>query len=129
MRMRAPMAAVAALAVVLAAAGAAPAAVVLHLKLDASVPEADQVVTEAPDRIVLDYSQSPELAVSRVTLEGEQGEVEVSEVKRSEEDDTILWVAIEQPLTDGAYTVNWVTSSGDGHPIRGEFSFTVSTGR
>jgi methionine-rich copper-binding protein CopC len=38
-------------------------------------------------------------------------------------------VAFEEPLHDGAYTVNWTTSSGDGHPVRGEFSFTVSTGR
>jgi methionine-rich copper-binding protein CopC len=56
-------------------------------------------------------------------------DVELSEVKRSEDDDSILWVGIPHPLADGAYTVSWATSSADGHPVRGEFAFTVAAGR
>jgi methionine-rich copper-binding protein CopC len=107
----------------------APAESILHLKLDSSTPQADQVVSESPDKIVLDFSQRPELPVSRIAVTGAQGAAELADVQRSEEDDTILWAAVEEPLADGAYTVNWVTSSGDGHPVRGEFSFTVTTGR
>jgi len=116
-------------AVVLLCVNAATAESVLHLKLDKSTPAADQVVSEVPTKIVLDFSLAPELAVSRIAVAGAGGKVEMGEVKRSAEDDTILWASVEEPLADGAYTVNWTTSSGDGHPVRGEFSFTVQANR
>lgn len=102
---------------------------VFHLALDKSTPEADQVVSEAPDKIVLDFTERPELSVSRIVVKGAQDAVELGDIERSEEDETILMAAFEAPLADGAYTVSWVTSSADGHPVRGEFSFTVQTGR
>jgi len=101
----------------------------LHLKLDKSTPEADQVVTTAPAKIVLDFSEAPELAVTRVVVSHGEVNATLGEVKRDEEDASILWAAFEEPVGDGAYTVNWVTSSSDGHPVRGEFAFTVQTGR
>lgn len=110
-------------------AGAAPAESVLHLKLDKSAPEADQVVSEAPTKIVLEFSERPELAVSRIAVKGAHGDAKLTAVARSEEDETILWAAFETPLTDGAYTVSWMTSSSDGHAVRGEFSFTVRAAR
>lgn len=106
-----------------------PADGALHLQLDKSTPEADQVLTEAPDRIVLEFSLAPELAVSRVAVRNGEAETKLGELQRSEEDETILWAGFQEPVADGTYTVNWTTSSGDGHPVRGEFSFTVSTGR
>ena len=110
-------------------AGVAPAENALHLYLDKSAPEADQIVTEAPTKIVLEFSEEPELAVSRIAVKGAHGDVKLKEVARSEEDETILWAAFEAPLTDGAYNVTWMTSSGDGHPVRGEFAFTVRAER
>ncbi len=110
-------------------AGSAPAADTLHLKLDKSAPEADQVLTAAPEKIVLEFSQKPELAVSRIVVTGGEGPAKLTDVARSEDDETILWAAFEEPLTTGAYTVRWMTSSGDGHPIRGEFAFTVRADR
>ena len=106
-----------------------PADGVVHLKLDKSTPEADQVLTAAPDRVVLDFSLAPELAVSRVVVSNGETDAKLGELKRSEDDETILWAGFEEPVADGMYTVNWTTSSGDGHPVRGEFSFTVSAGR
>ncbi|UJP10734.1 copper resistance protein CopC [Microbacterium sp. KUDC0406] len=45
---------------------------------------------------------------------------------------TVAGSAVTQPLADGgpagAYHVAWKVVSGDGHPIAGEYSFTVSTG-
>jgi methionine-rich copper-binding protein CopC len=110
-------------------AAASTAESVMHLKLDKSTPEADQVLAQAPDRIVLEFSQKPELSVSRIAVTGAHGAAKTTDIGRSEDDETILWVAFEEPLEAGAYTVNWTTSSGDGHPIRGEFSFTVSAER
>lgn len=129
MKKRLLVLAVLALGIVGFVAAPAPATNVLHLKLDKSTPEADQVVSTAPEKIVLDFSEKPELAVSRVSLKSGGREIELSDVKRSEEDESVLWAAVESPMSDGAYTVSWVTSSGDGHALRGEFSFTVATGR
>jgi len=110
-------------------AGLAPAENVLHLMLEKSAPEADQVVSKAPTKIVLEFSEEPELAVSRIAVKGAHGDAKLTDVARSEEDETILWASFEAPLTDGAYTVTWMTSSSDGHPVRGEFSFTVRAAR
>ena len=107
------------------AVGTAPAESVLHLKLDASSPAADQVLDASPEKIVLEFSEWPELTISRIVIE----DAKLSRVARSEEDETILWVSVEEPLASGTHTVSWVTSSGDGHPVRGEFSFTVGAGR
>ena len=123
------LAVAAVLVVVVVAVGSAPAENVLHLKLDKSTPEADQVLRQAPGKIVLEFSQQPELAVSRITVKSDHGDAMLTDVARSEEDATILWAAFEAPLADGAYTVNWMTSSSDGHAIRGEFSFTVRADR
>lgn len=121
--------AVGAVVVVVLAFGSAPAVTTLHLKLDKSTPEADQILRQAPEKIVLEFSEKPELPVSRISLAADHGDPKLLEVARSEEDETVLWAAFEEPLSDGVYTVNWATSSADGHPIRGEFTFTVNASR
>lgn len=128
MKKRALLSVQAILVVVVLAGAVVTAEEFLHLKLDKSAPEADQVLREAPAKIVLDFSEKPEAAVSRISVKGEHGDAKLTAVAAGEDDDTILWAAFEEPLVDGAYSVSWVTSSGDGHPVRGEFSFTVSAG-
>ena len=113
-------------AIALLAAGIAPASESLHLKLDKSLPAADQTLTESPAKIVLDFSQKPELAVSRLTVARGEIRAKLGELSHDAEDDSILYAIVEAELPDGTYRVNWLTSSGDGHPIRGEFSFTVA---
>jgi hypothetical protein len=108
---------------------AAPAGAAFHLKLDKSEPAAEQVLEASPEKIVLYFSQRPELAISRVTITGAEGEAKVGKVQRNEENETILWAAVEEPLAAGGYTVAWVTSSADLHPVRGEFTFTVQAAR
>lgn len=101
-------------------AGATP----LHLRLERSSPAADAEITEAPAEIRLYFSQEAELAVSRVTLEGPDGPVKLSALEAGVEHS--LFARIEEDLAAGAYTVSWRTSSGDGHPIRGTFGFTLT---
>ena len=129
MRTRLVVFAVLAVAATLLVAGAAPATEAFHLYLDKSMPAADAVVTQSPEKIVLEFSESFEMAVSRVTIKGVAGDVTLGKLGRHEEDETIMWAPIETPLTDGVYSVNWVTSSADGHPVRGEFDFTVEAAR
>ena len=119
------LALVAFVGVAIIAVAPAPAAEALHLQLDASMPAAGQTLEASPEKIVLEFSERPELAVARVAIDN----AKLGKITRSEEDETILWVAVEEPLAAGTHTVNWVTSSGDGHPVTGEFSFTVSARR
>ena len=97
--------ALAALIAVVLVVGSAPAESGIHLKLDKSLPEADQVLRETPDKVVLEFSLKPELAVSRITVKGDHGDAKLTDVARSEEDETILWAAFEEPLADGTYAV------------------------
>lgn len=98
---------------------------ILHLKLDSSIPKADEMLETPPKRIVLKFSQRPELTVAKIGIQ----DGKLSKVMRGEEDETILWVAVEESLPAGNHIVKWVTSSSDGHPVRGEFSFAVSVRR
>ncbi len=67
--------------------------------------------------------------MSRITVKGAGGNVELSKPAVSEDDDSILWATFAKPLADGMYSVSWVTSSGDGHPVRGNFDFSVKAAR
>ena len=125
MRTRLVVSAVSAVAATLMVAGAAPATEAIHLWLDKSTPAADAVVAQSPERIVLDFSEGFEMAVSKVTIKGVAGDVKLGKLVRHKEDETIMWAPIETPLADGVYSVSWITSSGDGHPVRGNFDFTV----
>ena len=98
---------------------------ILHLKLDSSIPKADEILKASPKKIVLEFSQRPELSIAKIDIQ----DGKLGKVMRSEEDETILWAAIEESLPAGKHTVKWVTSSSDGHPVRGEFSFAVSVRR
>jgi|TARA_B100000959_G_scaffold167266_1_gene175141 hypothetical protein len=98
---------------------------ILHLKLDSSIPKTDEILKASPKKIVLEFSQRPELSIAKIDIQ----DGKLGKVMRSEEDETILWAAIEESLPAGKHTVKWVTSSSDGHPVRGEFSFAVSARR
>lgn len=105
-------------------ARAATHAPALHLQLERSSPAADASLESAPAEIRLWFSERPELAVSMIRVEGPAGAVKTGELAAGDDND--LSVTLPADLTAGAYTVTWRTSSGDGHPIRGNFGFTVA---
>ena len=39
--------------------------------------------------------------------------------------DAPVVVRITGPVVDGVQTVNWSAASGDGHPVKGSFTFTA----
>ena len=98
-----------------------------HMKLNKSQPEADTVIPESPSVIQAWFSQAPELSLSRIALEGPDGEVDLAAVRAGEE--FSLLSEVPAGLRPGSYTVNWRTAGDDGHVVRGSFSFLVgSTG-
>jgi methionine-rich copper-binding protein CopC len=98
-----------------------------HMRLTKSVPTADTTVTESPSVVQAWYSQQPEMAVSRLSLRGDGGAVDLGEA-RSGNDNSIV-ARVPRPLAPGSYTVSWRTAGDDGHVVRGTFEFTVASAR
>lgn len=121
---RAPALCIVAL-VATALAHASAAAPAFHLQLTRSSPADGAELTEPPAQIRLWFSETPEHAVSMIRLEGAGGEVELGEVRAGDEDSLIADVV--GTVAAGDYTVTWRTSSGDGHPVRGSFTFALAT--
>lgn len=104
---------------ILAFAGTASA----HTDLSTTNPEDGSEVTEAISSISLTYSGQIEEGSSFEIMDEAGTAVPVNEFTVT---DGILTGNLEAPLENGEYTVNWNSISEDGHPLEGEFSFTVS---
>ena len=102
---------------------ASVAAVAAHMAVQKTMPEADAVLSESPQHIQMWFTQSPDPAISRLTLEGAGGAVGLGETEVR--DDRSLVAMLPSKLGAGAYTVRWRTAGDDGHTQRGEFAFTV----
>jgi methionine-rich copper-binding protein CopC len=97
-----------------------------HTRLVRSEPAKDSVVRLAPTELRLWFSETLDLAVTRVTLaDGNRQPVAVNALTRAEGADAPIVAPLNAALPDGNYTVTWSTSSKDGHPVRGTFRFSV----
>jgi len=115
--------AVAALGVVISAAffiGWTP----FHIELNASYPEVDQVLGEAPTEMWLEFSVAPDMERSSFSVRGAEGSVELGEISAGDSP-KIIRAGVEGELEPGDYTVSWVAAPMDDHAVRGRFTFTV----
>jgi methionine-rich copper-binding protein CopC len=119
------LAVLAAGAALLVASGPTPVRSEMHLRLTASSPAKDTVLTAAPTRLVLTYSQEPQVRLSSITLTGPAGAVALSPVVADSADKNKLVARVTGAMAPGAYTIAWRTASSDGHPIRGEIPFSI----
>ena len=94
-----------------------------HLAVTKTMPEGDAAVTESPDQVQVWFTQDPDAAVSKLTLEGPDGEVGLGETMVA--DEKSLVAAVPTELSPGSYTVGWRSAGDDGHVRRGEFAFTL----
>ncbi|MEX2179046.1 MAG: copper resistance protein CopC [Gemmatimonadaceae bacterium] len=102
-----------------------PSVASAHTALSRSHPAKDSRLATAPARVTLWFTARPQLGFSSIRLLGPDGEVPMERPTA----DTVNAIAanIGQRLPPGEYRVQWQTASADGHPIRGEFTFTVLT--
>lgn len=107
---------------------ASAASSVWHLALTDSYPKKDQVLAESPDTIRLWFSEEPELALARISLEGENGKIEMGKVRETHDPKSFEADLLEQ-LPAGSYRVAWRAAGSDGHVVRGRYNFEVRTGR
>lgn len=94
-----------------------------HMAVQKTMPEADAVLSEPPHHIQIWFTQSPDPVISRLTLEGANGEIALGDTRV--QDDRSLMAMLPSALEAGSYTVKWRTAGDDGHTQRGDFAFTV----
>lgn len=98
----------------------------LHTRLVRSEPAKDSVIRVAPTELRLWFSDMIDLAVTRVLLfDGQRAPVRTAALTRADATDAPIIAALAAPLPNGNYSVEWSTSSQDGHPVRGAFRFSV----
>ncbi len=99
-----------------------------HGRLKGSVPAAGAHVPLAPRVLRLEFTEVPEVAFSRVELQGPAGTpIPLGPLRADPASSTVLMVpVVAGSLEAGVYTVRWQVAGADGHPVRGEFVFTVT---
>lgn len=105
-----------------------PDSALAHQRLEHSVPSAEAHLSDAPTELRLTFAEPLELALTAIRLTGPVGAVELGDMRLHPDSNTVALVPIEGPLQAGEYTVGWQTVGQDGHPVRGEFSFTIAEG-
>jgi hypothetical protein len=104
----------------------ADSASAFHLGLKRSEPAKDAIVTKAPTAITLWFTERPELAVTTISLlDANSAKVVLAPPRLDVADGATVIADVKGGLPPGVYRVQWKTSSHDGHPVRGEFAFTV----
>lgn len=100
-----------------------PSVASAHLALRRSEPADSASLVAPPRSITLWFTVRPQLSFSRLTLAGPAGEVPLGAL--AADTGNALRAVLPATLAPGRYLVRWQAASGDGHPIRGEFIFTV----
>ncbi|WP_328822611.1 copper resistance CopC family protein [Micromonospora rubida] len=96
-----------------------------HNSLTGSNPENGARVAAAPQRIELRFLAKPDPGTTKITLTGPDN------VAALGGEPTFSGSRVSVPFAPGAaglYVVGYQVASGDGHPIKGEVRFTLTTG-
>lgn len=106
----------------LSLAGALPASA--HSTLISATPEDGATLDEPPEAVVLTFNEDVTDLGSDIVVTGPNGD------EATAGETTIDGPEISRPLADdlpaGEYTITWRAVSADGHPISGEFTFTLT---
>jgi methionine-rich copper-binding protein CopC len=90
-----------------------------------SMTPAKDAVTGAPTEISIVFSEDLEPKFSTLAVEDSTGVI-VSKQKAVLDPANAKHLTLALPkLAAGVYTVDWVSSSADGHTLKGKYSFTV----
>ncbi|WP_158583020.1 copper resistance CopC family protein [Lysinibacillus yapensis] len=94
-----------------------------HSNLSGSNPADGEVVTEPLNEITLEFEGQIEQG-SFIDVTSSSGQaVEIKDIIIG---DGTLTGTVAEPLPNDDYQVNWSIISEDGHPLEGEFTFTVN---
>lgn len=106
-----------------AAAGSTPR----HFELRASVPAEDTVLSAAPERVQLWFTQEPQLEGARIRIVDAGGDqVEMGPTAPVPDTATSLRAEVRGSMAPGAYVIHWRAMARDGHLVTGEIPFEVA---
>lgn len=108
--------------------GLFPLAAAAHQQLLRATPGKGDHLSAAPSQLRLVFNEPVEIAVSRVRLTGPLGDIALAELMLDADSSTVLVAGIAGTLVAGTYTVTWQVVGSDGHPVRGEYTFTIAPG-
>ena len=93
-----------------------------HSHVSGTNPADGEVVTEPLQEITIEFDGGIEQGsfIDVTTTSGE--EIDVQDIIIG---DGVLTGTLAEPLQNDVYQVNWSIISADGHPLEGEFTFTV----
>lgn len=111
----------------LAACLGMPSALHAHEALERSIPARGAHLSAAPRQLRLTFTERPELTFTRLRLLG-PGNASVALGALSLDSVRTVVASINGPLTGGTYTVVWQVAGADGHPVRGQYTFTIAPG-
>jgi copper transport protein len=108
----------------LAGLPASALATLLHARLLRSSPAADARLTSQPQSIRLVFSEAVVAELSQVVVTGPAGSAQPVRVSLDPRDNHVL-IGDVVSLPAGAHRVAWRIVSADGHPVAGNFSFSL----
>ena len=94
-----------------------------HTSLEDSTPKDGEVITEPIQELTLLFETKVEETSSINVLNSNGESVALGNFVI---EDGEMWATFLQPLENGDYKVEWKIIGVDGHPINGEFSFSVN---
>jgi methionine-rich copper-binding protein CopC len=97
-----------------------------HAHLESTQPLNGDHLKTSPDMISIRFGSAVEPALSKIVLTDGGDQLVTTGLVESSDDAKALFVKPTAPLKPGDYQVRWSALSHDGHPISGDFSFTVS---
>lgn len=113
-------------AVLLLAFAATASATVLHIRLEMSSPERDEVLSAVPSQLRLVFSGPIEARYTSVTLTAPNGtRVPIGDVVFADGSDRDITTMLPALTQSGSYTVTWRTAGADGHVLEGSYAFVL----
>jgi methionine-rich copper-binding protein CopC len=95
-----------------------------HAKLTGSSPGAGSTWEVAPTKVILEFNENVQANFAVVTVAGPGGSA-ISTGHVSVTDNKVI-AGVRRPTQPGDYTVAWRVVSEDGHPVDGEFTYTLT---
>ena len=111
--------------VVLAAAGAFPAAASAHAVLEKTTPLASATVPASPARVTLTFDEAVEPRFAVISVTDANGTSRLKGRPTRSRATPTRSRSTSRHLPQGWYLVYWRAISADGHPVRGAFTFAV----
>ena len=112
---------------VLVAGLAIPREAFAHLVLVSSAPPAGSTLDAAPTAIGLSFSEDPQLGATHIDVVNAAGaRVNSGAPRLVQIPKHTLEIGLSASLAPGRYTVRWRTTSDDGHPVHGAFTFRIA---